>query len=81
MQIFYELLEEYKVRYLSLKRMTNHGISSFLKQVRGVDLFITHLKNKPQRQFMQAGIWDLLGADAFRQTVADAISIVEASNQ
>ncbi|KAF7782781.1 hypothetical protein Agabi119p4_2157 [Agaricus bisporus var. burnettii] len=61
MQIFYELLEEYKVR--------------------GVDLFITHLKNKPQRQFMQAGIWDLLGADAFRQTVADAISIVEASNQ
>jgi hypothetical protein len=29
---------------------------------------------------MQAGIWDLLGADAFRQTVADAISIVEASN-
>jgi hypothetical protein len=30
---------------------------------------------------MKAGIWDLLGADAFRQTVADAISIVEASNQ
>jgi len=61
MQIFYELLEEYKSR--------------------GVDLFITHLKSKPQQQFMQAGIWDLLGADAFRQTVADAISIVESSNR
>ncbi|KAF5354753.1 hypothetical protein D9756_005572 [Leucocoprinus leucothites] len=60
LQIFYELLEEYKSR--------------------GVSLFITHLKNKPQQKFIKAGIWDLLGADAFRQTVADAIAIVEASN-
>ncbi|KAF5355089.1 hypothetical protein D9756_005571 [Leucocoprinus leucothites] len=60
LQIFYELLEEYKSR--------------------GVSLFITHLRSKQQEKFMKAGIWDLLGADAFRQTVADAIAIVEASN-
>lgn len=49
-------------------------------KARGVSLFITHLMHKPQQQFIKAGIWDLLGTDAFRLTVADAIAIVEASN-
>ncbi|RDB25013.1 hypothetical protein Hypma_007463 [Hypsizygus marmoreus] len=46
---------------------------------RGVGLYITHLGPGPRETFWKAGIVDLLGADAFRQDVADAISIVERS--
>jgi len=76
--IFYELFEEYKVQ--DRVWTTKQHVLTRLFQARGVSLFITHLKHKPQQQFIKAGIWDLLGADAFRLTVADAIAIVEASN-
>jgi len=46
---------------------------------RGVGLFITHLRPGPRKTFTMAGIVDLLGADAFRETVADAMAIVEGS--
>ncbi|KAG5735227.1 hypothetical protein E4T56_gene15863 [Termitomyces sp. T112] len=46
---------------------------------RGVGLFITHLSPRPRETFSKAGIVDLLGADAFRESVADAIALVERS--
>jgi len=45
---------------------------------RGVGLFITHLSPGPRETFSKAGIVELLGADAFRQTVAEAMTVVEA---
>lgn len=48
-------------------------------QNRGVGLFITHLRPDPRKTFAMAGIVDFLGADAFRETVADAMAIVEGS--
>jgi len=44
---------------------------------RGVGLFITHLSPGPRETFAKAGIVELLGADAFRENVADAIVLVE----
>ncbi|KAG6866429.1 hypothetical protein C0991_004714 [Blastosporella zonata] len=44
---------------------------------RGVGLFITHLSPGPRETFAKAGIVDFLGADAFRESVADAIALVE----
>ncbi|KAF8957348.1 sulfate anion transporter [Flammula alnicola] len=44
---------------------------------RGVGLFITHLRPRVQTTFAKAGIYELLGADAFRENVADAMAIVE----
>lgn len=38
-----------------------------------------HLRPHPRKTFEMAGIVDLLGADAFRETVADAMTIVEGS--
>ncbi|KAF8058779.1 sulfate anion transporter [Lyophyllum atratum] len=46
---------------------------------RGVGLFITHLAPGPRETFVKAGIVDLLGADAFRENVADAIALIERS--
>ncbi|TFK45036.1 sulfate anion transporter [Crucibulum laeve] len=46
---------------------------------RNVGLFVTHLKPGPFRMFEKAGIVDLLGVNAFRETVADAMTIVEAA--
>ncbi|KAF9047571.1 sulfate anion transporter [Panaeolus papilionaceus] len=46
---------------------------------RGVGLFIAHLRPKPYKTLIKAGISDILGADAFRETVADAMNIVEAT--
>ncbi|PFH53352.1 hypothetical protein AMATHDRAFT_1412 [Amanita thiersii Skay4041] len=46
---------------------------------RGVGLFITHLRSGPYRTFEKAGIVKMLGLDAFRMTVADAITIIEGS--
>ncbi|KAF9012661.1 sulfate anion transporter [Cyathus striatus] len=48
---------------------------------RGVGLFITHLKPEPRRTFIKAGVVDLLGEDAFRETVADAMTIIEAASR
>ncbi|KDR75521.1 hypothetical protein GALMADRAFT_247970 [Galerina marginata CBS 339.88] len=44
---------------------------------RGVGLFITHLRPRLQTTFTKAGITELLGADAFRESVADAIAIIQ----
>ncbi|KAG5638446.1 hypothetical protein H0H81_012663 [Sphagnurus paluster] len=46
---------------------------------RGVGLFITHLAPSPRETFSKAGIVDLLGADTFRENVADAIALIERS--
>jgi anti-anti-sigma regulatory factor len=46
---------------------------------RGVDLYLTHVNHRVYRTFGKAGIVGLLGADAFRETVADAINIVEST--
>ncbi|KAG5646214.1 hypothetical protein DXG03_004040 [Asterophora parasitica] len=48
---------------------------------RHVGLYITHLAPGPRETFQKAGIVDLLGADAFRESVADAIALVESSRQ
>lgn len=48
-------------------------------QRRHVGLFITHLSPHPRETFTKAGMVDLLGADAFRQTVAEAMSVISAS--
>ena len=40
-------------------------------------MFITHLLPGPRKTFTLAGIVDLLGPDAFRETVADAMIIIE----
>lgn len=42
-------------------------------------LFITHLRPSLQKIFEKAGVSELLGADAFRENVADAMAIVEVS--
>lgn len=44
-------------------------------------LFITHLRQEPRKMFEKAGIIELLGADAFRGTVADAMAIIEVSTR
>ncbi|CAA7260456.1 unnamed protein product [Cyclocybe aegerita] len=44
---------------------------------RGVGLYITHIRPRVQRTFDKAGIVELLGTNAFRETVADAMSIIE----
>lgn len=48
---------------------------------RRVELFIAHLRPGPRRTFEKAGIIDLLGPDAFREDVADAMTIVENSTR
>ena len=50
-------------------------------QNRGVGLFMTHVRPELQKTFDKAGIVDLLGTDAFRENVADAIAIVEGARQ
>ncbi|GLB37828.1 putative STAS domain containing protein [Lyophyllum shimeji] len=46
---------------------------------RDVGLFITHLGPGLLETFSRAGIIDLLGADALRENVADAIALIERS--
>ncbi|RXW25650.1 hypothetical protein EST38_g222 [Candolleomyces aberdarensis] len=46
---------------------------------RGVDLYLTHVHHRAYKTFAKAGIVELIGADAFRETVADAITIVEST--
>jgi hypothetical protein len=45
-------------------------------QVRGVGLFVTHLRPVPRRMFGIAGIEELLGTDAFCENVGDAMARV-----
>lgn len=45
---------------------------------RGVGLFITHLRSGVYNTFDKAGIVEMIGRDAFRHNVADAITIIEA---
>lgn len=40
-------------------------------------MYITHLAPGPRETFSKAGIVDLLGADKFRESVADAMVLVE----
>lgn len=46
---------------------------------RGVGLYITHLAPGLMETFTKAGIVDLLGFDAFRVNVQDAMSLIESS--
>ncbi|CDO72606.1 hypothetical protein BN946_scf184985.g25 [Trametes cinnabarina] len=80
-QIFYELVETYKVRGCGLLVAT----SAFADRIflpsapcnRGVGLYITHLKRGPRRSFEKAGIVGLLGEEAFCKDVASAMARVE----
>jgi len=42
-----------------------------------VGLYIAHLRPRPYKTFAKAGIVELLGVDAFRESVADAMTTVE----
>jgi len=44
---------------------------------RGVGLFVTHVQATVRETFVKAGIVKLLGPDAFRENVADAIAVIE----
>lgn len=44
---------------------------------RGVQTFLTHVNAKPYQTFVKAGLVDLVGMDAVRETVADAVSIIQ----
>ncbi|KAJ7075291.1 sulfate anion transporter [Mycena belliarum] len=44
---------------------------------RNVRLFLTHLRPTPLGMFSRAGIFELLGAEAFQISVADAMTLVE----
>ncbi|KAF8630886.1 hypothetical protein AX17_005244 [Amanita inopinata Kibby_2008] len=44
---------------------------------RGVGLFITHLRAGVYKTFQKAGIVEMLGYDAFRDNVADAMAMIE----
>jgi len=48
---------------------------------RGVGLFITHLNSAPRETFRKAGILDLLGYDAFRENVTDAMALIESERR
>ncbi len=77
-QIFHELLEEYKV---SLIAELSRCRRLMTLQNRGVGLYITHLKQNTKARFAKAGIVDLLGHEAFQSNVADAMARVEAAAQ
>lgn len=42
-------------------------------QNHGVELFVTHLRSGPRVMFKRAGIEELLGSDAFFDTLADVM--------
>jgi anti-anti-sigma regulatory factor len=44
---------------------------------RGVQIFLTHVNARPYQTFVKAGLVDLVGMDAFRETVADAVGILQ----
>lgn len=45
-------------------------------QNRGVQLFVTHLRSGPREMFKRAGIEDLLGSEAFFDTLGDAMTSI-----
>ena len=42
-------------------------------------MYLTHLFPKPYKKLAKAGVVKLIGADRVRETVADAIAIIEAA--
>ncbi|OAX34672.1 hypothetical protein K503DRAFT_868769 [Rhizopogon vinicolor AM-OR11-026] len=45
-------------------------------QKRGVELFVTHLRSGPREMFERAGIEELLGSEAFFDTLGDAMTSI-----
>lgn len=43
-------------------------------QSRDVGLYITHLRSGPRKQFVKAGIMDLLGPESFQENVGSAMA-------
>jgi len=70
-QIFHELLETYQV---SSYHDSDNAFSHSSSQNRGVELFVTHLRSGPRKMFERAGIEELLGPDAFFDTLGDAMA-------
>jgi hypothetical protein len=52
-------------------------LTSLFHQNRGVGLFVTHVRPKVRETFVKAGILELLGHDAFHESVTDAIAVIE----
>lgn len=73
--MIYELCEEYKV-WLSSEGTEGSWLTVH-RQSRNVRLFITHLRPRPLAMFAKAGIFKLLGDEAFQLNVADAMTRVE----
>jgi len=48
---------------------------------RNIGVFVTHLQPGPRNMFDKAGIVDLLGSDAFHNSLSDAMGRVETSNR
>lgn len=48
---------------------------------RQVGIYITHLRSGPKAMFIKSGMMELLGADAFQGSVAEAISKIESSGR
>jgi len=46
---------------------------------RGVGLYLAHTRSRVFKKFKKAGIVDMIGLDAFRENVADAMAVIEAS--
>lgn len=76
MQIFYELIETYKV-FGSADDSIIVMYSPFFRQTRGVGLYIAHLKPVPRDMFERAGVVELLGEQALCKDVAGAMALVE----
>jgi len=45
---------------------------------RGVGLYLAHTRSRVFKTFKKAGIIDMIGLDAFRENVADAMAVIEA---
>ena len=74
-QIFFELLETYKVMH---KPLPKTPLAKFLPfQSRGVAIYITHLRSGPRDTFERAGIIDLVGEDAIYNDVGSAMMRIE----
>jgi len=52
----------------------DNASSLSFSQNRGVELFVTHLRSGPREMFERAGIEELLGSDAFFDTLGDAMT-------
>jgi len=52
----------------------DNASSLSFSQNRGVELFVTHLRSGPRKMFERAGIEELLGSDAFFDTLGDVMT-------